>query len=176
MMQQGRRAGAPVSLDANFRRKLGSVSDLVAMFHALCPLADEILLGWGEASLLAANDSEDAIRSLAVSLQRPCVVVKRPTGGAICLESGRWLEHAVAPVTVVDPIGGGDGFAVGFLHERLRGSSTTAALASGTAIAARVVARRGDNEGLPYAAELEAADDGLPGAADFDGAHVGVVR
>jgi len=155
LMEQGRSAGARVSFDANFRHKLATPDELVAMFHLLCPMADDLLLGWGEASLLAGDSSEESIRSLAESLQRPCVVVKRPAGGALCLASGEWYAHDAEPVHVVDPVGAGDGFAVGFLHERLRGSNVRAALARGVSIAARVIAVRGDNAGLPYEAELD---------------------
>jgi 2-dehydro-3-deoxygluconokinase len=163
LMTTARRAGARVSFDANLRRKLAEPEDLVAMFHALAPLADDVLMGWGEAGLVAGETSDAAIRATMAALDRPCVVVKRPAGGAICLEGGEWSAHDAAPVAVIDPVGAGDAFAVGFLYERLVGGTTAAGLSRGAAIAARVIAVHGDNTALPYASELGAT-------------HVGVAR
>jgi 2-dehydro-3-deoxygluconokinase len=161
LMATARQAGARVSFDANLRRKLASPADLVDMFHALCHHADDVFMGWSEAELVAGDASEDAIRAAMVAIDRPCVVVKRPAGGAICLEGGRWRSHDAPSATVVDPIGAGDAFAVGFLHGRLGGASTAEALALGADIAARVIAVHGDNAALPYAVELGAARVGV---------------
>ena len=161
LMQSAVAAGARVSFDANLRRKLASADELVDMFHSLCVHADDVLMGWGEASLIAGDSTDDAIRALMVGLDRPCVIVKRPAGGAICLEDGTWHIHSAPPATVVDPVGAGDAFAVGFLHERLTGGTTPDALARGAEIAARVIGRHGDNAALPYAAELAPAVAGV---------------
>ena len=57
VMRGGRQAGRRVSFDANFRRKLASADDLIGMFHTLCVYADDVLLGWGEAGLIAGDTS-----------------------------------------------------------------------------------------------------------------------
>lgn len=154
LAQRASANGARVSLDANFRLKLAAVDELVDMFHAVSVHADDVLMGWGDAALVAGDDAEEGIRSMMVSLDRPCVVVKRPAGGAICLERGRWRSQDAPAATVVDPVGAGDAFAVGFLYERLNGGTTATALARGATIAARVIGIHGDNAALPYAADL----------------------
>jgi len=154
LMRSAREAGARVSFDANLRRKLAADDELVEMFHELCSHADDVLIGWGEAALIAGDDTDGAITAMVAGLERPCVVVKRPSGGAICLENGEWSAHAAFQVAVVDPVGAGDAFAVGFLHERLTGGTTADALARGADIASRVIGMHGDNAALPYADEL----------------------
>lgn len=161
VMRTARQANGRVSFDANFRHKLASERDLIEMFHALCPDADDVLLGWGEASTVAGDSSEESIRTMMKVLDRPCVVVKRPAGGAICLDDGEWLTHEIEPTTVVDPVGAGDGFATGFLHARLIGATTADGLALGAEIASRVVAMHGDNAALPYASELRTTRTGV---------------
>ena len=65
LMTAGRDAGATLSYDANFRRKLAPADDLNSTFDELTPLADEVFLGWGEVALLARG-AEASIRSFAV--------------------------------------------------------------------------------------------------------------
>lgn len=153
-MRRARAAGARVSLDANFRRKLAADEVLAAAFAEAAPLADEILLGHGEAALCAGSDDERAIEDWARTLPARTVVLKGARGGAVALVDGERHAHAPRPVVVVDPVGSGDAFAVGFLHELLAGRGIDAALATGARVAARVIGRRGDYQGLPYADDL----------------------
>jgi 2-dehydro-3-deoxygluconokinase len=54
---------------------------------------------------------------------------------------------------VVDPVGAGDAFAGGYLYGYLAGRDPVASARLGSAMAARVVATTGDNDGLPSRAE-----------------------
>lgn len=148
-MRAARAAGARVSLDANFRRKLAPTHDLLRAFAEAAPLADEIFLGRAEAAL-SGLEPETFARSLPADV----VVLKGSRGGATAFADDGRHELPAHPVTVVDPVGSGDGFVVGYLHAALGGADIDAALATGADVAARVISRRGDYHGLPYADEL----------------------
>jgi len=156
MMRRARAAGARVSLDANFRSKLAPASALVETFEHAASLADEVLLGRREAAVCAGSDDDDDLAEYARSLPVETVVVKGARGGAVAYAAGTRTEAAPTPATVVDPVGAGDAFAVGFLHVLLNDGPLDEALACGSRIAARVIARRGDYQGLPYPQELAA--------------------
>ena len=64
---------------------------------------------------------------------------------------GYRIEH------VVDTVGAGDGFAVGFISGMLEGLPVEACAKRANAIGAIQVQHRGDNEGLPDRVKLEAA-------------------
>jgi len=93
---------------------------------------------------------EGYVRSLAVGI----AVLKGRRGGATAFSDEGRLEVPARPVDVVDPVGAGDAFAVGFLHAMLAGEALPDALESGGAVAARVITRHGDYHGLPYADEF----------------------
>lgn len=160
-----RAAGVTVSLDANFRHKMGTPDELVGQFHDLAPLADHVLLSWSDAVVCAGSPEEAAVHDYARGLEAPTVVVKGPRGGATAFVDGQ-LVAAVepSPVVVADPVGAGDGFAVGYLHGLLTGADVHARLAIGAWVAGRAVGHLGDYEGLPLAGELaaELAAEALP--------------
>lgn len=156
-MRRARTAGARVSLDANFRRKLADDAALAETFAEAAPLADEVFLGRGEAALCAGSESDDAIERFARSLPGT-TVLKGARGGATAFVSGARHEQPAEPVAVVDPVGSGDAFVVGWLHALLGGGTVEDALATGARVAARVISRRGDYQGLPYPEDLARAD------------------
>jgi len=156
-----RTAGVAVSLDANFRHKMATRDELVSQFEELAPLADHILLSWSEAGACAGSTTDAAVHDYARRLEVPTVVVKGPRGGATAFVDGEPVaEVAPSPVVVVDPVGAGDGFAVGYLHGLLSGADVAGRLATGAWVAGRVVSHLGDYEGLPLTGEL--AGDALP--------------
>ncbi len=161
-----RAAGVAVSLDANFRYKMATPEELVNQFEELVPLADHVLLSWSEASVCAGSADEGAVHDYARGLAAPAVVVKRPRGGAVALVDGEVVaEVDPVPVVVVDPVGAGDGFAVGYLHGLLCGDDVAARLVTGARVAGRAVSHLGDYEGLPHAHELVADELPRPGMA-----------
>lgn len=161
-----REAGVAVSLDANFRHKMGSTDDLVGWFQELTPLADHVLMSWSEAAACAGSAETAAVHDYACRLGVPAVVVKGPRGGATACVDGRVLtEVRAAPVVVVDPVGAGDGFAVGYLHGLLTGGDIQARLEAGAWVAGRVVGHLGDYEGLPDASELDTETLPRPGVS-----------
>lgn len=161
-----RSAGVAVSLDANFRHKMGTSEELVAQFEDLAPLADHVLLSWSEAAVCAGSDTDAAVCGYARRLEAPTVVVKGRRGGARAFVDGELAaEVDPHPVDVVDPVGAGDGFAVGYLHGLLVGEDVAGRLAAGAWVAGRVVSHLGDYEGLPLAREAAAEALPRPGVA-----------
>lgn len=156
-MRRARAAGARVSLDANFRRKLAGPAELVHAFAEAAALSDDVFLGHGEAAVCADSTDNDAIESYAQSLGAARVILKGPRGGARAYEGGEVTEVAPVPVTVVDPVGSGDGFAVGYLHATLGGAPLSDALETGARVSAMVIGQRGDYHGLPFPEDLAAA-------------------
>ena len=154
-MRRARADGCRVSLDANFRHKLASTSTLVECFEEAAALADEVILGRAEAALCAGSGDDEQLESYARSLASDTVVLKGAAGGAVGFSRGERIESEARLVPVVDAVGSGDAFAVGFLHALLDGRPLAEALDLGGQVSARVVARHGDYQGLPYAGDLE---------------------
>ncbi|QTV80389.1 sugar kinase [Microbacterium sp. NIBRBAC000506063] len=152
-MQRARGAGARVSLDANFRRTLASDDVLVREFENAAALADEVFLGRGEAALCAGTESTP--EQYAQGLDVETVVLKGGNGGATAFFAGDRISVEAEQVPVVDPVGSGDGFVVGYLDTMLSGGTIADALSRGAKVAARVIGCRGDYQGLPYEGELD---------------------
>jgi len=72
---------------------------------------------------------ETALSRLAQRVKT--IVVKRGASGAVAMRDGRRVSAPAVPVTVIDPIGAGDSFDAGFLHQFLRGADLTTCLAYG---------------------------------------------
>ena len=72
---------------------------------------------------------ETALSRLAQRVET--VVVKMGASGAVAMRDGRRLSAAAVPVAVVDPIGAGDSFDAGFLHQFLRGADIATCLSYG---------------------------------------------
>lgn len=158
-IEVARDAGVTVSYDANFRHKLASGEQLVAQFEDLVGLADHVLLSWNDAATCAGSSDPARIEAYVEQLGRPVVVLKGRRGGGRAYEHGvRTAETEPVEARVVDPIGAGDGFAVGYLHGVLEDQDRACSLAAGAWVAAQVIAHPGDFEGLPSRAELEAVD------------------
>jgi 2-dehydro-3-deoxygluconokinase len=162
-MRLARDAGVTVSLDANFRYKLATPEQLLDQFEDVVGLADHVLLSWNDAATCAGTRDPALVQAYARGLDRPVTVLKGPRGGATAYEA-RVVTAEVDAVqaNVVDPVGAGDGFAVGYLHGLLTGQDREACLATGAWVAAQVVSHAGDYEGLPRRDELAAARDGEP--------------
>lgn len=162
-MQIARDAGVIVSLDANFRYKLGTPEQLVGQFEDVVGLADHVLLSSNDAATCAGTRDPALVRAYAEGLDRPVTVLKGPRGGATAIKARvATAEVDAYPADVVDPVGAGDGFAVGYLHGVLEGQDLDACLATGAWVAAQVVAHTGDYEGLPSLDEIAAARDTNP--------------
>ncbi len=110
-------------------------------------------------AFLSAPDRDD--RAVEQVLRRCAAagvtaVATRGPAGSMALAAGATLKQGIAPATVVDTLGAGDGFIAGFLAARLRGQDMAAALAGGAEFAARVCGWQGGfGHGAPWRDETE---------------------
>jgi len=96
----------------------------------ILPHVDILLPNEREAMKIArAEDFESALSRLAQKVKT--VVVKRGSKGAIALSEGKKIEAPAVSVAVVDPVGAGDSFDAGFLHQFLRGADLATCLRYG---------------------------------------------
>lgn len=144
-------AGGTVSFDPNLRPPLWPDRQaMVDTLNALAGRADWLLIGLGEAEQLTGLDGLEAMARFYLDAGVREVVIKRGAQGASLRTASEALDlPAVVVPNVVDTVGAGDGFAVGYLSARLTGLPAAAALQRGNAFGALVVQHPGDYEGLP---------------------------
>ncbi len=122
--------------------------------EAILPHVDILLPNEREAKKIAwADDLETALSRLGQKVQT--VVVKMGASGAVAIRDGRRFSAPAVPVTVVDPVGAGDSFDAGFLHQFLRGADLTACLAYGNLCGAFSVTDCGGTEAFRNAARMQ---------------------
>ena len=98
--------------------------------EGILPHVDVLLPNQREAMKMArADDLETAISRLAEKVET--VVVKMGARGAIAIQKRKRFAAPAVSVTVVDPIGAGDSFDAGFLHQFVRGADLASCLAYG---------------------------------------------
>jgi sugar/nucleoside kinase (ribokinase family) len=94
--------------------------------------------------IAGTTDFEDAVRRLSASV--PLLVVKMGSKGAIAVRAGEHFHCPPLPVKVVDPLGAGDTFNAGFLHQYVLGADLKTCLDSGNRAAAFSTTRSGGTE------------------------------
>src|SRR4030088_3165631 len=119
-------AGLTISLDTNDDPEdewQGGLYDILRYVDVFLPNEREARKAAG------TEDLEVAIRKLAELV--PIVVVKLGRDGAMAQRGKERFTSPAQKVDAVDPIGAGDSFDAGFLHQYLRGADVPACLASG---------------------------------------------
>lgn len=117
-------AGLSTSLDTNDDpddRWGGVLEEILPNLDILLPNEREAM------KMCGANDVETALSRLAERVAT--VVVKAGARGAIAIRGGQRYSAPAVPVTVIDPIGAGDSFDAGFLHQFLCGADLATCLA-----------------------------------------------
>lgn len=143
-----------LSFDVNFRPALHDAG-AAPMLLDLANRADLVFCGEDEAAALWGTTSPEQVREL---IHGPAtLVVKQGAKGATAFGGDGRLFHPAPVIDVVEPVGAGDAFAAGFLHEFLRGGGNAAALAGGTRLAAAALSVHGD---LPDPAAYRLAQQG----------------
>lgn len=157
-----RASSRTISFDPNLRPALWpSQAAMRDTVNRLAEGCDWVLPGLAEGRLLTGCQDAPAIAAFYRRRGARLVVVKLGADGAwFDGEGGSGHVPAVPVAQVVDTVGAGDGFAVGVISGLLEGLSVTDAVRRGAWIGARAVQVRGDTEGLPTRAVLEAARGG----------------
>jgi sugar/nucleoside kinase (ribokinase family) len=99
------------------------------------------------------EDLEAAVRKLSGWV--PLVVVKLGRKGAMAQRGADRLISPSREVVAVDPVGAGDSFDAGFLHQYVRGADLPSCLASGNLAGALSTTRPGGTEAFRDAAHRE---------------------
>ncbi len=158
-MSHMRTHGRTISFDPNLRPALWPSKDTMrATLNGLAAHADWVLPGLDEGRLLTGQDTAEGVARFYRTLGASLVVVKLGPGGAY-FDGQHGCGHvpAFAVDQVVDTVGAGDGFAVGVISALLDGRPVPDAVRRAAWIGARAVQVRGDTEGLPNRADLDAA-------------------
>ena len=160
LMARARAAGASISFDPNLRPALWPSQAVMAdTLNRLAAHADLVLPGIAEGKILMGSQDPATIADFYLRNGAKQVVVKLGAEGAYYqTRSGDTVSHGtvagVPAAQVVDPVGAGDGFAVGVISGLLEGLSLPDAIARGNAIGSRVVQFPGDSDGLPTRTQL----------------------
>ncbi len=134
-------AGLTTSLDCNDDPADLWENDLVqALRHVdvFIPNASEAM------RITAQNNLEDAVETLAKLV--PVLVVKLGAKGALARRGAEQHSSPALKVDVVDPVGAGDSFDAGFLHQFIRGADLETCLNAGNLAGALSTTRAGGTE------------------------------
>jgi dehydrogluconokinase len=169
LMTRMRSAGRSVSFDPNLRPSLWtSEQQMIREINRLAALAHWVLPGLSEGRLLTGFEDPADIAAFYLDQGVEAVAIKLGPHGAYYrtrLDEG--FVAGVPVATVVDTVGAGDGFAVGLISALLENHSVAQAVQRANWIGSRAVQSRGDMEGLPTRAEMD---------AEFEAAFAGEPR
>jgi sugar/nucleoside kinase (ribokinase family) len=147
LFRRMKEAGLTTSLDTNDDPDDGWEGGL----HAALRYVDIFLPNEREVQKAAGlADLEAAIHKLSAMV--PLLVVKLGREGALAQRGSERFMSSAITVESVDPVGAGDSFDAGFLHEYLRGGDLPACLAAGNLAGAFSTTRPGGVEAFRDAA------------------------
>jgi sugar/nucleoside kinase (ribokinase family) len=141
LFQRMKSAGLTTSLDTNDdpEDRWGSI------LEDILPHVDLLLPNKREAIRISrANDLESALSRLSQRVQT--LVVKLGADGAVAIRDGNRISAPAVPVTVIDPVGAGDSFVAGFLHQFLRAADLATCLRYGNLCGAFSTTGQGGTE------------------------------
>jgi sugar/nucleoside kinase (ribokinase family) len=133
--------GLTISIDTNDDPEdlwEGNLKDVLQYVDVFLPNEREACKAAG------TDDLESAIRKLSELV--PLLVVKMGRQGAIAQRDSERFTSPAKLVDAVDPVGAGDSFDAGFLHEYVRGADIPACLAGGNLAGALSTTRPGGTE------------------------------
>lgn len=168
-VRRARAAGAMVSLDVNFRRKLWEPDIAMAALLPMLEDVDLIICGEQDARELfgTTGDADDVLIQLAEATKVRNVVLSLGDRGATARFGETHADARAIPVQVVDPIGAGDAFAAGIIDGWLDGDLVDG-LRRGTILAAVKLSQAGDSVAIRRD-DIPGPDDAVqsePGASD----------
>ncbi len=150
LFQRLKSKGLTISLDTN-----DDPDDRWDGLQDILPYVDVFLPNEREACKAAGTgDLESAVNRLSGMV--PLVVVKLGRKGAMAQRGSDRFTVPSREVVAVDPVGAGDSFDAGFLHQYVRGADLSACLASGNLAGALSTTKPGGTEAFRDVAHREA--------------------
>lgn len=144
-----------VSMDPNVRLKLWTREEVKEALTSLLPSVDILLTGLDEAEILFGTTNPQEIIAACSEYGVTTGAIKLSAEGSIGFKDGAYIEAApVKASKVVDTVGAGDGFDVGFVYGVLNDWTLDRTLLFANTIGSMVVSVAGDNEGLPLLEEV----------------------
>ena len=131
-------------LDVNLRAPFYS-QDLI---EKLLEKADLIKLSDEELEIIGAwymdkVEEKKALDYLIDKFNLKTIILTKGSEGALCLQEGKFYEHASFPITVKDTIGSGDSFLAAFLSKKFKGENPNECLRFACATGALVATYSG---------------------------------
>lgn len=164
LMERAKERHIPLTFDPNLRPALWENHEtMVNVLNEQAAYADVVFPGIGECKILTGTMEKEQAAAFYHMRGVRLVVIKDGKNGVFVserLKTGEFRQIMVPGFLVdhvVDTVGAGDGFAVGFLSGLLEKCSIEECATRANAIGALQVQHRGDNEGLPDRAQLKAA-------------------
>lgn len=149
-------AGSIVSLDINYRSRLGSRADWSAALQPVLPLVHVVTGCADELAIITPTGNADVASQAGALLDLGVqeVLVTYGADGAALHTTAGVVEQPAVPVRAVDPVGAGDAFVAGYLSGLLDGLPAAERLVRAVTLGAFAVSTVGDWEGLPDRREL----------------------
>jgi len=151
LLKRLKQLGLSISLDTNDDPAdtwQGGLQDILRYVDVLLPNEREAM------KIAGTEDLETAIEKLAKLV--PLLVVKLGRQGALAQKGSARFVSPALKVDAVDPVGAGDSFDAGFLHQYLRGADDLpACLAAGNLAGALSTTRPGGTEAFRDTAHRE---------------------
>lgn len=151
LIEKAKNNGLSTSFDPNIRRSLWKNStDMISTINKIAFRCETVLPGISEGKLLTGYDNEVDIANFYLDHGVKNVVIKLGSKGAYVKtrDDERYVQGYKVK-KVVDTVGAGDGFAVGYISGLLEGKGIRECADRANAIGAIQVMHKGDNEGLP---------------------------
>ncbi|QNI33755.1 carbohydrate kinase family protein [Alloacidobacterium dinghuense] len=150
IFREMKRRGLSTSLDTNDdpENKWAGVLEEVLTITDLLFCNEEELI-----KIAGKDDVEAAMAQVAAKV--PLLIVKRGSRGACAWRNGKRIDVDGIRVNAVDPVGAGDSFDAGFLHQWVRQAPLESCLAYGNLAGALSVTRSGGTEAFRDAAYRE---------------------
>ena len=157
-MMRAHGKGVRISFDPNLRPMLWKSQEIMArVINDAAQYADIVMPGLNEGRILTGMDHEKDIAGYYLQRGVQTVVIKMGGSHGTYIRTADDQEYYVPSYHVdhiVDTVGAGDGFAVGFTSAILDGLGLEDAARRGAAIGAMAIQVAGDNEGLPTREQL----------------------
>lgn len=156
LMKKAKEAGIITFFDPNLRPQLWESQEVMATtLNELADYADYVLPGYKEGEILCGSSDPDKIAEFYLNKGAKAVIVKTGADGAVGFTKNERIHSYTYPTDyIVDTVGAGDGFAVGFISGTLEKLHFEKRLQRANAIGTMQILSPSDNEDLPTRDQL----------------------